>query len=120
MVGRLDAPEAKLEEDVESEAASSEGAADVRPVFRSLHDDLQSPQSREGPAMGKQLRCRLGKHEWRLRKGRFQEWDAEEQTYYWCPACGDKRLKLRTKWGAAEAPGKDAPGGGWDIGGWGG
>jgi len=38
--------------------------------------------------MGKPLRCRLGKHEWRLRKGRFQEWDAEEQTYYWCPTVG--------------------------------
>jgi hypothetical protein len=52
-------------------------------------------------------------------KGRFQEWDAEEQTYYWCPACGDKRLKLRTKWGAAEAPGKDAPGSGYIGGDWG-
>jgi hypothetical protein len=54
--------------------------------------------------MKNSVRCRLGKHEWRLRKGRIQEWE-EERTYYWCIVCGKIRDKPpRSRRGGGEVP----------------
>jgi hypothetical protein len=61
--------------------------------------------------VAKTLRCYLGKHEWRLRKGRIHEWDDEERTFYWCVTCGKTRDNApRRGGGGASAP--IPPGGG--------
>jgi hypothetical protein len=57
----------------------------------------------------KPLRCRLGRHEWRLRKGRLDASEAEEGTYHWCQVCGKTRTKPpRGPWGRLPGIGPDA------------
>ena len=64
--------------------------------------------------MVKTVRCYLGKHEWRLRKGRLRESDEEERTYYWCIKCGKTHDKPpRERWSDRDLPrvGPPPPGG---------
>jgi hypothetical protein len=64
----------------------------------------QREKIRSRPGMKKLSRCTLGKHEWRLRKGRIHEWE-DERTYYWCINCGKIRDNPpRHAGGGAEAP----------------
>jgi hypothetical protein len=57
----------------------------------------------EEATMPKSLRCRLGKHEWRLRRGRLGE-SEEEQNYYWCRVCEKIRHTPPIHTGGAAAP----------------